>query len=435
MLWPSCIALLLTANRLLLFGAGAGELEIGSCKLEIGNSTVYTVSEITGRIKKLLEVRFIRVGVVGEISNLRRPSSGHIYFTLKDAGSQLSAVLFRDDARRIRFEPRDGLEVTTWGRISVYRPRGNYQLIVNQLEPRGVGALQLALEQLKAKLAAEGLFDASYKKPLPGLPTRIGVVTSPTGAAIRDILQVINRRFGNIRVIINPVPVQGAGAGAGIARAVREFNQWKNVDVIIVSRGGGSLEDLRAFNEEEVVRGIFASEIPVISAVGHEIDWTLSDFVADLRAPTPSAAAELVVARKSDLLASLEHLHQRLNISLEHLLSKLRGRVERAIRSAALHDPRRQLRQSQQHLDELMGRIDRLIRHRLRYERQRIDSLGGRLETLNPLAVLARGYSFTRRLRDGRIITSSAGLKSGELVETQLKKGSFISSIIFPEEK
>lgn len=397
--------------------------------MEIGNSTVYTVSEITGRIKKLLEVRFIRIGVVGEISNLRRPSSGHLYFTLKDAGSQLSAVFFRDDARRIRFDLQDGLEVTAWGRISVYRPRGNYQLIVNRMEPRGVGALQLALEQLKAKLSAEGLFDACYKKPLPRLPARIGVVTSPTGAAIRDILQVINRRFGNIRVIINPVSVQGDEAGAEIARAVKDFNRWKNVDVIIVSRGGGSLEDLWAFNEEEVVRSIFASEIPIISAVGHEIDWTLSDFVSDLRAPTPSAAAELVVARKSDLLASIEHLRRRLNTSLEHLLSELRGRVERALRSAALHDPWRHLRQSQQHLDELTGRMDRLIRHRIQYARQHINSLGERLESLNPLSVLARGYSFTRRLRDGRIITSSAVLKPGELVKTRLKNGSFTSAV------
>ena len=392
-------------------------------------SNIYTVTEITGRIKKLLEVRFVRVGVVGELSNLRRPSSGHIYFTIKDTGNQLSAVLFRDDARRIRFELQDGLEVTAWGRISVYRPRGNYQLIVNRLEPRGVGALQLALEQLKIKLSLEGLFDASHKKPLPRYPSRIGVITSPTGAALRDILQVINRRFGSLRVIVNPVPVQGEGAAAELARAVEEFNQWKNVEVIIIGRGGGSLEDLWAFNEEEVVRSIFAYRIPVISAVGHEIDWTLSDLVADLRAPTPSAAAELVVAEKSKLLDDVRRLQRRLDRIMEHMINLFRERVERAFRSASLHDPRRVLRQSQQQLDELNARLDRIIRHRLRLERQNINALQWRLKSLSPLSVLSRGYGFTRRLSDGRIITSSTMLKPGELVETRLKKGSFISVV------
>jgi exodeoxyribonuclease VII large subunit len=391
---------------------------------------VYTVSEITGRIKKLLEVKFIRVGVVGEISNLRPAASGHLYFSLKDETSLISAVLFRNDARRVRFELRDGMEVTAWGRIGVYKPRGSYQLIVSRVEPLGVGALQLALEQLKAKLSAEGLFDAGNKKPLPGLPDRIGIVTSPTGAALRDILQVINRRFGNIRVIINPVPVQGEGSGDRIARAVREFNRWNNVDVIIVSRGGGSLEDLWAFNEEAVVRSIFDSEIPVISAVGHEIDWTLSDFAADLRAPTPSAGAELVVARKSDLLAALNMLQRRLENEIIRRLSALRVRVERACQSAIIHDPSRILRQSQQHLDELTARLGLLIRHRLQLSRGLVESLRERLGILNPLAILSRGYSFTRSLPDGRILTSSTGLKIGDQVEITLKDGSIISRII-----
>ncbi len=397
--------------------------------MEAENKAVYTVSEITGRIKNLLEGEFFRIGVVGEISNLRRPASGHLYFTLKDSGSQLPAVLFREDARRSRFEIQDGLEVTAWGRLTVYRPRGGYQLVISNLEPRGAGALQLALEELKAKLAREGLFDSRWKKPLPALPSRIGVVTSPTGAAIRDIIQVIQRRFGTARVIINPVPVQGEGAAGEIARAIVEFNRWKNVDVIIVGRGGGSLEDLWAFNEEVVVRAIFASEIPVISAVGHEIDWTLSDLVADLRAPTPSAAAELVIARKSDLLSGVEGLCRRLERAMESLLNVLRGRVERALRSTILHDPRLLLRQSQQQLDELTARMNRVIENRFRFERQAIDSLRKRLENLSPQAVLSRGYSFTRRLQDGRILTSIAALKPGEAVETRLREGSFISIV------
>ncbi|MFH1038730.1 MAG: exodeoxyribonuclease VII large subunit [PVC group bacterium] len=397
--------------------------------LEEQKGAVYTVSELTGRIKNLLEEQFVRIGVVGEISNLRRPPSGHLYFTLKDAGSQLPAVFFREDARRARCEMRDGLEVTAWGRITVYRPRGNYQLAVTALEPRGAGALQRALEQLKTRLAGEGLFDARWKKPLPALPSRIGIVTSPTGAAIRDILQVIRRRFGGIRIIINPVPVQGEGAAGEIARAIGEFNRWKNVDVIIVGRGGGSLEDLWAFNEEAVVRSIFASEIPVISAVGHEIDWTLSDLVADLRAPTPSAAAELVIARKSELLAGVEQLERRMERALEHLLGSLRGRVERALRSTILHDPRRLLRQSQQRLDELSARMNRLAGSRLRFRRQEVESLRNRLESLSPQAVLARGYSFTRRVEDGMIVTSAALLETGVLVETRLREGSFVSIV------
>ncbi len=262
------------------------------------------------------------------------------------------------------------------------------------------------------------------------LPIWIGIVTSPTGAALRDILQVINRRFGDIRVVINPVPVQGEGAGDKIARAVREFNRWNNVDVIIVSRGGGSLEDLWAFNEEAVVRSIFDSDIPVISAVGHEIDWTLSDFVADLRAPTPSAAAELVVARKSDLLSSVNELQRRLEKEIIRRLAELRVRVERACQSAILHDPRRILSQSQQQLDELTARLGLLIRHRLQLSRRRVESLRERLEILNPLAILSRGYSFTRSLPDGRILTSSTGLKTGDQVETRLREGKFISTII-----
>ncbi len=394
-----------------------------------GKEKILTVSELTERVKKLLEARFFSVTVAGEISNLRRPASGHLYFTLKDAGSSLPAVCFREDARRLKVDVEDGQEVIARGRITVYRPRGSYQLVVAEMELKGAGSLQLALEKLKARLAAEGLFDPQRKKQLPPLPSRVGVVTSPSGAAIRDILQVIDRRFGAIGVVINPVPVQGEGAAAEIARAVEEFNRWNNVEVIIVGRGGGSAEDLGPFNEEAVARAIAASRIPVISAVGHETDWTLADLAADLRAPTPSAAAELVIAEKRELLLNLGRLSRRLDLALDYLFGALRGRVERALRSATLHDPRRLLWQSRQQLDELASRLDRLIENRLRFARQKVQSLDRRLESVNPDAVLARGYSFTRRIKDGKIVTASAMLEIGDEVRVRLREGEFDADV------
>ncbi|MDP8237371.1 MAG: exodeoxyribonuclease VII large subunit [Candidatus Erginobacter occultus] len=390
---------------------------------------ILTVSELTVRIKKLLEARFFTVAVAGEISNLRRPASGHLYFTLQDSGSSLPAVCFRENARRLEMKPEDGVEVTARGRITVYRPRGSYQLVVAGMELKGMGSLQLAREKLKARLAAEGLFDPSRKKKLPPLPSRVGVVTSPSGAAIRDILQVIDRRFGAIGIVVNPVPVQGAAAAGEIARAVEEFNRWRNVEVIIVGRGGGSAEDLQPFNEESVARAIAASRIPVISAVGHEIDWTLADLAADLRAPTPSAAAELVIAEKRELLTNLNRLSRRLDLALNYLLGGLRSRVERALRSATLHDPKRLLGQSRQQLDELISRLDRLMENRLRFARQNIQSLTRRLESLNPDSVLARGYSFTWRLADGKIVTSTSMLEIGEEVRVRLREGEFDSTV------
>jgi exodeoxyribonuclease VII large subunit len=390
---------------------------------------ILTVSELTGRIKKLLEARFFTVAVAGEISNLRRPASGHLYFTLKDAESQIPAVCFREEARRLGLELKDGLEVTARGRITVYSPRGSYQLVVSGMELKGAGSLQLAREKLKARLAAEGLFDPSRKKKLPPLPSRVGVVTSPSGAAIRDILQVIGRRFGSIGVVINPVPVQGERAATEIARAVEEFNRWGNVEVIIVGRGGGSAEDLQPFNEEAVARAIAASKIPVISAVGHETDWTLADLAADLRAPTPSAAAELVIAEKRELLISLRRLTRRLDLAQNYLLGNLKARVERALRSATLHDPRRLLWQSRQQIDELTARLHRLAGTRLSFARQRAESLRRRLEAVNPEAVLGRGYSFTSRIKDGRIVTSASMLEVGEAVRVRLWEGEFEAAV------
>ncbi len=390
---------------------------------------VLTVSELTGRIKKLLESRFFTVAVAGEISNLRRPASGHLYFTLKDASSQLPAVCFRGEASRLGMKPEDGQEVTARGRITVYRPRGNYQLVVSEMELKGEGSLQLALARLKSRLAAEGLFDPARKRKLPPLPSRVGVVTSPSGAAIRDILRVIDRRFGAIGITINPVRVQGEGAAEEIARAVEEFNRWENVEVIIVGRGGGSAEDLQPFNEEPVARAVAASKIPVISAVGHETDWTLADLAADLRAATPSAAAELVIAEKRELMLNLGRLTRRLDLALDYLLGSFRGRVERALKSATLHDPRRLLWQFRQQLDELSPRLERAVENRLRFSGQRLEALNRRLESVNPEAVLARGYSFTRRIRDGRIVTSASMVEIGEEVRVRLREGEFESTV------
>src|SRR6266403_1471667 len=294
---------------------------------------VLSVTELTHRVKDLLEERFPSVWVEGEISNVRSPSSGHIYFTLKDSGAQLAVVLFRGVAVKVGFKLKDGLQVIAFGDISVYEKSGQYQLVARRLLPKGLGALQLAFEELKQRLAKEGLFDSARKKPIPALPQRIGLVTSPTGAAIRDFLNIIGRRFPNVHIIIHPVRVQGEGAAQEIADAIDEFNALHAsrrlpLDVLIVTRGGGSLEDLWAFNEEVVARALARSNIPTISAVGHEIDFTIADFVADLRAPTPSAAAELVVKSKDEYCALMREYEKRLIKDLRLRLSEARGRLK-----------------------------------------------------------------------------------------------------------
>src|SRR5271155_1041866 len=288
---------------------------------------IWKVSELTERISRLLEGAFPDIWVEGEVSNYHAAQSGHLYFILKDAGSQMRCVCFRDQVRGLKFRPEDGLHVTVRGSLGVYEPRGEYQVSVSHIEPVGLGALQLAFEQLKKKLQEEGLFDAARKKPLPILPRCIGVVTSPTGAAIRDILRVLKRRFANVHVQIYPVKVQGEGAAAEVVAALRHFNRAKLADVVIVARGGGSLEDLWAFNEEIVARAIAASEIPIITGIGHEIDFTIADFVADLRAPTPSAAAEIVVRSRQEferhIAEHLRHVSQR----MRYLVSERKHRV------------------------------------------------------------------------------------------------------------
>ena len=389
---------------------------------------VYTVAELTKSIKRNLENTFGHVWLTGEISNARTPSSGHVYLTLKDDQAQISAVVFRNVARYVRFRIEDGLEVVAFGRITVYEPRGNYQIIVEKLQPKGEGALQLAFKQLKAKLEQEGLFDPSHKRPLPELPTRIGVVTSPTGAAIRDMLNVILNRFPHVQVLLRPVRVQGESAAAEIAEAVQDFNAWGRVDVLIVGRGGGSLEDLWAFNEEVVARAIHASEIPVISAVGHEIDVTISDLVADRRALTPTAAGEMVVPERAALLDSLRTLKRRLGQALLTRLDLAKQRLESLLRSYALGRPMDPILQRQQRLDELSQRARVAVTTALTLAKKRAETGAARLESLSPLAVLARGYSVTTS-SDGAMVSDAQTVKPEDSIVTILHRGRLTSTV------
>ncbi|MEQ8763460.1 MAG: exodeoxyribonuclease VII large subunit [Planctomycetota bacterium] len=427
-----------------------------------------SVSDLTRRIRSELEGRFSRVHVVGEISGLRRPGSGHVYLTLKDDRAQLSAVIWRSKVHSLRFEPKDGLEVVAEGQITVYEARGSYQLTIERLEPRGVGALELAFRQLKERLGAEGLFDPAKRRPLPRLPARIGVVTSPTGAAIQDILKVLRRRFRSVEVVLSPARVQGVGAAEEIAIAIRRLHRCTpRPDVMIVGRGGGSLEDLWAFNEEVVARAIHASEIPVLSAVGHEIDTTIADFVADQAAPTPSAAAEMVVPELSAWEDGLIGLGRQLHGRFRQQLDLCRERVDRLAQSRSLCDPFDRVRRMQQTLDDLQGDLVQAIRQRLALAQSRLEGLArgvglgrlqqaldeqrrravdceerlhramhrraegdslrlrhlaGQLEALSPVAVLARGYSITLD-EDGRAVRDAAQVTPGQTVETRLDRG------------
>jgi len=429
---------------------------------------VCTVSELVLRIKETLEDRFPAVWVEGEISNLRIPSSGHVYFTLKDDGAQLRCVLFRSRGRRVAFQPEDGMQVLAFGGLDVYAARGEYQLIVELLEPKGVGALQLAFEQLKRRLEAEGLFEAGRKRALPPFPRTIGIVTSPTGAAIRDMLHVIGRRFADLRVLITPVRVQGEEAPGEIVRALRDLQEVPELDVVIVGRGGGSIEDLWAFNDERVARAISACRVPVISAVGHETDFTIADFVADLRAPTPSAAAEVVVREKLHVIRALCDMYDTLKQAMAARLARERQRIDSLGRRRVLTDAARALRDWHRRLDELGTRLAlgaranrRLGEHRLslarnalrslnpvariangtvvlaqlrvrlasaganraKTARHRLDAAVGQLDSLSPLAVLGRGYSLTRLLPSGAIVRSAAQTRPGDAIEILLREG------------
>lgn len=380
-----------------------------------------TITELNELVKGTLESRIDALWVQGEISNFRVPPSGHFYFTLKDEQSQICAVMFRRQGTRLRFLPEDGMSVLCYGRVSVYSIRGDLQLYVEDMEPQGQGALYVAFEQLKNKLAAEGLFAVERKRPLPFLPESIGIVTSDRGAALHDMLRVLGDRFSDRRVVIRPVKVQGGGAAREIAAGIADLNRLEAVDVIIAGRGGGSLEDLWAFNEEIVARAIYASRIPVVSAVGHEIDFTIADFVADHRAPTPTAAAEMVVPRKVDLLeqvAALELQLQRcMQLKLSHTRDGLKAWVKR------LADPGRKLRDNQQLLDELSLDLVRRMQDRLRACQDRLNRQTGRLNALSPLAVLERGYSIAHKLPEEHIVKDAAALATGDLLRITLASG------------
>jgi exodeoxyribonuclease VII large subunit len=337
--------------------------------------------------------------------------------------------MFKRSNLNLKFKPKDGMKVIAFGKLSVYEARGDYQLIVEEIEPKGVGALQLAFQQLKEKLQKEGLFDASHKIPIPHLPTSIGVVTSPTGAAIQDILNIARRRFANVEIIINPVKVQGSDAKDAIAAAVRQFNKLKNVDVIIVARGGGSLEDLWPFNEEAVARAVYDSELPVISAVGHEIDFTICDFVADLRAPTPSVAAELVIPRKEDLVNQVNNALLRLKNALSGMVGTLSERFSALKDSYALRQPLNMVTQYEQEIDNLKKDMSVRIDHVVKMRGEGFARIAGKLEAPNPLSILNRGYSVTVKLPSRDIIKDAAVLSKGDTIETKFGKGLVKSKI------
>jgi exodeoxyribonuclease VII large subunit len=435
---------------------------------------IYSVARLNREVRQLLESGFARVLVEGEISNLARPPSGHLYFTLKDATAQVSCALFRNRATRLGFQVENGVQVLARAQVSLYEARGNYQLIVEHLEEAGDGALRRAFEQLKQRLYAEGLFDAARKKPLPAWPRCIGVITSPAGAAIRDVLTVLGRRFPAIPVIVYPTLVQGENAARQIVAALQTAQQRAECDVLLLTRGGGSLEDLWPFNEESVARAIRACELPVVSAVGHEIDVVISDFVADRRAATPSAAAELLSPDSVQLAARFAQLQQHLSARMRQHLQQRRQRLDWLLRRARQCAPSRRLQQQAQRLDELQQRLVRAWRHNRVQRRSRCDSLSARLrqqspaarlqrlqaltaqlaqrlkyciniqlsvrreklagasralDTVSPLATLQRGYSITLSAATGKVIHRAADTAVDDLLETRLAHGRVVSQV------
>ena len=437
------------------------------------DAQVLTVSQLTRNVKSLIETGIGRVWVSGEISNWRVSPAGHAYFTLKDDKSQLAAVIFRGKLSRVKFEPESGLEVLVNGLVSVYEQRGSYQIVCDDMQPKGVGALQLAFEKLKAKLDEEGLFDEDHKKPLPLLPKKIGIVTSPTGAAIRDMLNVLDRRFADVHVLLYPARVQGDEAAAEIVAGIEALEEY-GVDVIVIGRGGGSLEDLWPFNEEAVVRAVYACNTPIVSAVGHEIDFALTDFAADLRAPTPSAAAELIVQERAALVESVSQLGERLRRALESTVENLRNRIERAQSSFVFKRPDELFRQQRQRLDDAAMALEREVEDAVYGYRVRLDSatrelallapdvqvqraqdrfasldarLGAamkrvvtekrssfrtaaaQLDALSPLAILGRGYSVVRDPKSGDVIKSAGVLKKGDAIHVTFGEGNVVAVV------
>jgi len=391
--------------------------------------SVLTVTQLTRQLKDLVEANFPYACVWGEISNCTRAGSGHVYLTLKDETAQLRAVIWRGTASRLRFDLHDGLEVVAAGPIEVYEARGTYQLIIQELVPQGIGPLELAFRQLQAKLEAEGLFDPARKRPLPRFPRRIALVTSPSGAAVRDMLQVITRRWPACDVVVVPVPVQGEGAAAEIAKALRSVHNIAGVDVVIAGRGGGSLEDLWSFNEEIVARAIAACRVPVISAVGHEIDVSIADLVADRRALTPSEAGELVVPQRGEVLNDLGRLGQRLATALRARAGRVRLLLDALAGRRVFTRPVERVHDLQRRLDELTDRLQRSFRYGIDASRAKIDSLARTLEALSPLRVLERGYSITRKAETGAVVRSAAGIQPGDEILTILNAGRLTSRV------
>jgi len=395
---------------------------------EVAGPPVLSVSQLTEQIKVLMEDCFPIVWVAGEISNFSRPQSGHCYLTLKDERAQIRAVLWRQAAARVRFDLADGMHVLCCGSIDVYAPRGSYQLVIQEIQPLGVGALELALRQLQQKLAAEGLFDPARKRPLPRFPRRIAVITSPTGAAIRDFLQVMSRRWRGTDVLVVPVRVQGEGAGAEIAAAIEAVNRLgAEIDCLVVTRGGGSLEDLWAFNEEVVVRAIHASRIPVVSAVGHEIDVTLSDLVADVRALTPSEAAERIVPAEEEVRQLIGQQRMRLQAALKSQAARVRARLEAVAARRGLRRPLDRVHELSRRLDEWSTQAARVLRHRLEIGGHKVEQFAGKLEALSPLGVLARGYSITQR--GDEVVREAGELAVGDAIRTRYHRGSTVSRV------
>lgn len=382
---------------------------------------MFTVSELTRSIQDLLESRHSDVWITGEISGLKSSRGRHWYFGLKDEAAFLNAIIFNGEGRKFPFQLTDGLEVICHGRLNVYAPSGKYSFIIDHVEPKGIGALQLAFEQLKKKLFAEGLFDVAHKKPLPKLPNKIGVITSPTGAAVRDILNVLQRRFPGISVLVVPAKVQGEGAAEDIAHGIELLNRRDDIDLMIVGRGGGSIEDLWAFNEEIVAYAIFASKIPVVSAVGHEIDFTIADFVADLRAPTPSAAAELVVPKKEDLLAEIKEMKRQLWYALQNNFELRKLRLAELKKS--LRDPRQRFVDLLIRIDDLRNRIVYAARNVTERCTQDLRRLMSNLDHLSPLNILAKGYAVVHKEKGKKAIQSAEELKKGDVIRIRLHAG------------
>src|SRR5438132_2325620 len=377
---------------------GAGQIDMFGRRAD--GPKIYSVTELTREIKAVLEGRFPQVLVRGEVSNLRTPSSGHLYFTLKDSEACLDAVLFRTEARRLRFSMQNGLSLVARGRLAVYEPKGGYQLVCDSVEPVGAGALQIAFEQLKEKLQGEGLFEKARKRRLPFLPRRIAIVTSPSGAAVHDFLRVLHRRFPNLSVLIVPARVQGDGAAQEIARGIGRGAVARGVDVLVVARGGGSLEDLWPFNEEVVARALAACPVPTVSAVGHEIDFTIADFAADVRAPTPTAAAELLARVKEELVADLAARRARLLRAWRSHAEKRQAQL--AARRARIADPRRLIGERKLRLDKLRQRLEARMRESDDERAQRLRGLRERLQAAHPAAALHRLHKDVSRLEEGR---------------------------------